>query len=287
MTGATPGVVEIVGGAQHEGVVWWLADFQEQPVALARPAPAKIELGVVAAGDTSSGVLEVSCETKSDPVKGASARDPWITLGKPGPYVAGKPYRIPYTVTTQGLAADGDKASSIVLEMAEGVVPEKLEVPVTLHTGAAMPKGKDFDELSKVHDTLLISHEQGYGQLRKNRSITGAPVNLGGKRHATGLGSHAAQKTSYFIGGKGYKVFVATVGLDETSKTGHGQAAVQFRVEVDGVERYRTPVMREDSPPITIVVDGLAKARTLTLYCDSVGDVDFDHADWAEARLYR
>ncbi|MBE7557881.1 NPCBM/NEW2 domain-containing protein [bacterium] len=283
----SPGIVELCIIPQTGGKARWSALLEEGKLTLARPAPARVELGVITPGESRSGFIEVYCDVDRIPIIAASANDFWLNLAVAEPFAVGKPYRIPFTVDTRKLAPKSDFVSAVVLETAEGVAPARLEVPVAFRTGAVMPKGRNYEELSKLHDAIVIAHEQGYGRLRINRSVTGAPIILGGKTYATGLGAHAPQRTSYFIAGGGYTHFVAVVGLDATAKSGHGKAAVQFRVELDGRVVLETPEMREDSPPITLVVDELKGARVLTLVCDNLGDQDYDHADWAEARLYK
>lgn len=285
----SPGVVDLVVWPERSGAARWSARLEPGEVRLVRAEPGRFQLGMVSLAEPISATLELhaSASDPTSPIRSLSAEQDWITLHAPGPYRPGEPYRIPFTIQSDRLAPNTDYAGALVMELQPNYPQQRLEVAVEFRTGGRIPGGARFDELSRVHDELLISHQQGYGQIQKDRSITGAPIVLGGRTYATGLGSHAEQKTSYFIGGRNYRAFSAVVGLDETARTGRGKAAVRFRVEVDGVERWRTPEMREDSPPITIVVDGLENARVLSLFCDPLGGQDYDHADWGQARLYR
>src|SRR5690606_33908823 len=56
-------------------------------------------------------------------------------------------------------------------------------------------------------------------------------------------------------------------------------------VQVDGVRRFVSPVLRGASASQTVQLD-IAGASRLTLTVDGAGDgIDFDHADWAAARV--
>jgi endo-alpha-N-acetylgalactosaminidase len=76
--------------------------------------------------------------------------------------------------------------------------------------------------------------------------------------------------------------FEADVGIDDS--TG-GRGSVQFRVLVDGKEKFTSPIVRGgDSPlPVSVDVTGAEKLELVVDYADR-GDV-LDHADWLNARL--
>ena len=78
------------------------------------------------------------------------------------------------------------------------------------------------------------------------------------------------------------KRFEAELGIDDSAG---GQGSVQFRVLVDGKEKFASPIVRGGDPPLPISVD-IADAQKLELVVDYAdrGDV-LDHADWLNARL--
>ena len=76
--------------------------------------------------------------------------------------------------------------------------------------------------------------------------------------------------------------FQAELGIDDS--TG-GRGSVQFRVLVDGQERFASPIIRGGNPPVPVSVD-VAGAKKLELVVDYADRADvLDHADWLNARL--
>jgi hypothetical protein len=74
------------------------------------------------------------------------------------------------------------------------------------------------------------------------------------------------------------------LGIDDSTST---RGSVQFRVLVDGRERYTSPIIRGGQLPVPISVDihGAGKLELVVDYADHA-DV-LDHADWLNARLTR
>jgi hypothetical protein len=78
------------------------------------------------------------------------------------------------------------------------------------------------------------------------------------------------------------KRFCAEIGVDDSAG---GQGSVQFRVLVDGQEKYASPTLRGGSPPMPVSVD-LTGAKKLELIIDYADRVDIlDYADWLNARI--
>ena len=76
--------------------------------------------------------------------------------------------------------------------------------------------------------------------------------------------------------------FHAVVGVDDEIG---GYGSVVFVVVVDGKGVARTGVLRGGDPAQTIDVD-LTGAREMALLVENAGDdINWDHADWAEAML--
>lgn len=128
----------------------------------------------------------------------------------------------------------------------------------------------------------LTKLSQDYGAPQVNRSITEKPLSIGGVSYATGLGTHATSTVIIDLKGKA-KLFSAWVGVDDAAgKNG----SVMFSIMLDGKVVARTPVMRGGDKPVRLgaVLDG---ARQMLLEVDDGGDdINFDHANWAEARIY-
>jgi alpha-galactosidase len=131
-------------------------------------------------------------------------------------------------------------------------------------------------------DTLQLEYvEQGWGDPHANQSVDGHPLFLDGKRFEHGLGTHANSILRIALGGKAER-FTATVGVDdEVGK----QGSVVFKVTGDGKTLWESGVLHGGDPAkaVSVALDGVQK---LVL---SVGDgedgINFDHADWADAKI--
>lgn len=124
----------------------------------------------------------------------------------------------------------------------------------------------------------LRAIDQDWGQPRANRSVDDHALSIGGVAFAHGVGTHANSEVGIALGGNA-RSFTAKVGVDDEAKAG----SVVFVVVVDGKEKLRTEVLRGGGAAVPIEVD-LAGARTLTLAVEDGGDdINYDHADWADA----
>lgn len=119
---------------------------------------------------------------------------------------------------------------------------------------------------------------------RRDLSVGGQPLLLGGRRHAKGLGVHSRCELTYELEG-GFRRFEATVGIDDETA---GSGSVVFRVLVDGEQRFASPIVRGGDAPIELMPIDVVDAQQLTLIVEFAdhGDVQ-DHADWADARLVK
>jgi len=144
--------------------------------------------------------------------------------------------------------------------------------------------------LTYLSDLAWVSAVNGNGQVELDRSSgerfanDGRTLSLGGQTYAKGLGVHANSTIIYNLGGA-YQTFASDVGVDD--ETGGG-GSVRFQVFLDGAA---TPIYDSGN------VFGLAAAKQfsisvagvqqLRLVVTSAGDGDaYDHADWANARLF-
>ena len=139
------------------------------------------------------------------------------------------------------------------------------------------------DGTTNVSDLAWTAATTGYGTVTRNATVKGKTITLRGTPYATGLGVHAVSTVSYAINGA-YATFTADVGVDD--ETG-GQGSVVFQVIGDGVTLYDSGVLTGTSPAAHPAVN-VAGVTTLTLVATNgiAGSIDFDHADWAGARLW-
>ncbi len=137
-----------------------------------------------------------------------------------------------------------------------------------------------------VSDLTFVSETNGWGPVERDTSVgesaagDGNPITIGGVRYEKGLGTHAPAAIQVYLGGR-CTTFTAAVGLDdETSQPG----SVTFQVLADDTVVHNSGVLRPG--PASAVTADVTGARMLTLKVTDGGDgKNFDHADWADARL--
>ncbi|MEU7176783.1 MULTISPECIES: NPCBM/NEW2 domain-containing protein [Streptomyces] len=132
-----------------------------------------------------------------------------------------------------------------------------------------------------------LTSANGWGPVEKNTSVgeraagDGGPISIGGTRFERGLGVHAPSEVSFYTGGR-CSAFTAQVGIDD--EVGD-KGSVAFEVWADG-ERVAASATRTGADPATTLTAGLTGAETVRLVVTDGGDgVDYDHADWADARF--
>jgi hypothetical protein len=122
---------------------------------------------------------------------------------------------------------------------------------------------------------------QEFGSLGVDRSVMGNPLQIGQRRFAFGLGTHANSRIVYDLDGPCER-FEAWVGVDAEMQ-GYKYSSVVFKVFTDGRLAFDSGVMRIDTPAKRVRVP-LTGASELQLVVTDAGDgIACDHADWAEA----
>jgi len=143
------------------------------------------------------------------------------------------------------------------------------------------PPMVDASSVLYLSDLTPQSVEQGWGDLVADRAVGGGTIKLGSRIYAKGLGTHAPSRLVYDIP-DGYAYFEATVGVDADAD---GNGSVLASVELDGENRFTSDVLTGVSDPVPIRIP-LQGAKTITLRAEATKDgKQFDHIDWAEARL--
>ena len=137
-----------------------------------------------------------------------------------------------------------------------------------------------------VSDLPFVTETNGWGPVERDRSVNesdggdGNPLTIGGVVYEKGLGTHAPANVTVYLGRK-CSEFSTLIGLDdETTQPG----SVTFQLVGDGETLYDSGVLRP-GPAVPVSVD-VSGVRMLSLRVTDGGDnKNFDHADWAEARL--
>ena len=127
----------------------------------------------------------------------------------------------------------------------------------------------------------LHAAEQGWGEPHANQSVEGHPLSIGGEKFTHGFGTHATSTLRVALGGKG-ESFSATVGVDDEVGT---RGSVTFRVSGDGKKLWESGVLRGGQPAQKFEVDVHGIKTLLLTVGDGGDDMNYDHADWAEAKF--
>lgn len=159
---------------------------------------------------------------------------------------------------------------------------QSLDLPVAALRRIAL----DTDRIVYLSDIDPAAREEtGFFDLswpyRRDRSVAGNPIRIGGVHFRRGLGVHARSRLTFPVP-TGHKRFLAHVGIDDETK-GAGNAV--FRVILDDAVVFEAAGVRGGTPPVAVDLP-LAEGKILTLEMDFGEDLDAgDHGDWAEARF--
>jgi chitodextrinase len=140
-----------------------------------------------------------------------------------------------------------------------------------------------------LSDLNWASMTNGFGPVEKDKSNgdggnnDGNTITLNGITYTKGLGTHANSTIIYNLNGQ-YSRFKSAIGLDDEVDF-QNQGSVVFMVYTDNNLIYTSPTMTKNST--TILLDlNVNGANQLKLEVTDSGDnANYDHADWANARL--
>ena len=123
---------------------------------------------------------------------------------------------------------------------------------------------------------------QGFGTPRKNKSVDGNKITIGGKTFERGFGTHAESSLLIQLDGKATS-FTAQVGIDDEIK--NQNPAVEFVLYGDKVKLWSSGIMKlGDAPrPCSVQLTGVQKLELVVT--DGGNGNYYDHADWADAKF--
>jgi nitrous oxidase accessory protein NosD len=138
--------------------------------------------------------------------------------------------------------------------------------------------GQSPTYLSSLNWTSATS---GWGTVQKDKSVAGKTLTLAGTTYTKGLGTHADSTIVYTLGGQ-YSTFQSDVGVDAGAA---GVGTVIFKVIGDGVVLFTSAALpRGQFATINISIAGV-NALSLVATSAVAGDIDYCHADWANAAV--
>ncbi|WP_285743040.1 NPCBM/NEW2 domain-containing protein [Lentzea sp. NBRC 105346] len=195
-------------------------------------------------------------------------------------------------LTEIGLGA-GTYATKDLWSKATGTTSGALSASVPAHgtavyrlsrTSAPTPPPPGTSYLSDLNE---LRGGNGWGPIEKNRSNAEQPagdgrvITLSGITYAKGLGAHAFGDVEYFLGGRCSTV-TADVGVDDEAGD---RGSVTFQLYAGSALIADSGVMTGSSATKTLG-GNVSGAETLRLVVTDAGDgIDYDHADWAAARI--
>lgn len=155
--------------------------------------------------------------------------------------------------------------------------------PITfLLIAALLPlAGVTHAETVWLADLDITKTHQGWGSPHKNQAVDGHPLRIAGHAFDHGLGTHSVGSLLVNLKGGGTR-FQASVGVDDEAG---GKGSVEFRISADGKPVWSSGIMKGGQPakPVDLDVTGV---KTLALRVGDAGDgYEYDHADWADARI--
>ncbi|MFN8256046.1 MAG: NPCBM/NEW2 domain-containing protein [Bacteroidales bacterium] len=122
----------------------------------------------------------------------------------------------------------------------------------------------------------------GYGNARANKSVEGNPLKMGGKVFERGIGTHAVSTFKIDLTGCKPEKFEAIVGLDdEIPKNG----SVVFYLVGDTRILWQSNKMHKGDKAIKVSVSLKGVEKLGLLVTDAGNGYDYDHADWAMAKI--
>ncbi len=128
----------------------------------------------------------------------------------------------------------------------------------------------------------LSSMEIGWGSPQSRKSVEGNPLSIAGNKFDRGVGTHAVSTFLLNLASSG-KRFIASVGVDD--ETGNDKASIEFKVLGDKKVLWESGVMKRGTPAKKIDLD-VKSIKLLGLLATDAGDgIDYDHADWCDARI--
>ncbi|HEV7713904.1 MAG TPA: NPCBM/NEW2 domain-containing protein [Asanoa sp.] len=136
--------------------------------------------------------------------------------------------------------------------------------------------------------TPSFTGSNGWGPAERDQSNgeqaagDGLVPTLNGISYVRAIGAHAPADLTVALGGTCER-FTATAGIDGevTSAT----ARVVFTVLADGTQIYTSAPVTVASGPVSVDLDVTGRGALRRVVGDGGNGVDYDHADWADARL--
>jgi hypothetical protein len=184
------------------------------------------------------------------------------------------------TVTSDGTFTAGTTTGQFMVTatITGGTISASAKVTVTAPIASTT---------SYLSDRPWASMVSGWGPAEYDRSNgeeaagDGGVMTLNGVTYTKGIGAHSVSDIRYSLGGA-CSSFSAVVGVDdEVGALG----SVVFQVWTDGVKRYDSGTLTGSSASKSVAVDVTGASQLSLVVTDAGDNFEYDHADWADARI--
>ena len=141
-------------------------------------------------------------------------------------------------------------------------------------------------DVELITDMTWSDSMSGWGSVGINKNVVGGPLIINGTNYENGICLHAPYdyKQNAFVEINfpktyGYTVFESWIGVNKDTSNGGTAGSVIFIIEGDGVELYRSNLMRssQDAEHILIDITGVSSLKLMV----NNGDKSYD-CDWAD-----
>ncbi|GAB3509850.1 hypothetical protein GCM10027442_17710 [Emticicia fontis] len=141
------------------------------------------------------------------------------------------------------------------------------------------------NSVTYLSDMVACTAINGLNSVRYNQSQDGAPIKLKGTTYAKGIGCHANSEITYKLNGN-FGRFITDIGIDDEIAPPPTRGSVYFRVYADNSLRYESPLLSNTSPTIKLNIDVTGVQELKLITNQGPDDFNFDHTDWAGARVH-
>ena len=160
-----------------------------------------------------------------------------------------------------------------------------LTVPLSALSALLLPPSPqavlaDAQPVDVVEWSSLAGGDDVLFPWRRDLSVSGGPLRVGGVQAASGIGVHANAALTFVVPA-GMASLRVTVGLVDEVLALPAEASVTFEILVDGERVAGTGVVREGEAPRVLRVDGLKDGQRIELRTADADDHDAgDRAAW-------
>lgn len=154
-------------------------------------------------------------------------------------------------------------------------------------------RNSNFTDLSEL-DPVEVVEAAWFGGAnsvrfpwKRNRTVTGGPLRVGGVFYESGLGVHSRSVMTWNLGGA-YTGFRTRAGVDDETLKLSRKGSVIFRISADGKKLYESGIVRSGERALEIPELDVKGAAKLTLEVDFADGFDIaDRADWCDSILLK